>query len=60
MDEISLKALKQEYTGKCIIIPCADLPKYEEDAFDDTRNDLPKRIVRKDWCIISKNKNILS
>lgn len=50
MKEISLKDLKQEYTGKCNIIPCADLPKYERDAFDDTRNDIieacwEKRII---------------
>jgi hypothetical protein len=50
MNEISLKDLKREYTGKCTIIPCVDLPKYERDSFDDTRNDIieacwEKRII---------------
>jgi hypothetical protein len=53
MNEIKLKALKQEYDGKCVIIPCADLPKYEKDAFDDTRNDIIEAVFEKrvicDW-----------
>lgn len=53
MNEISLKALKQEYSGKCVIIPCADLPKYEKDSFDDTRDDIIEAIYEKrlicDW-----------
>lgn len=40
MNEIKLKALKQDYRGKCKIIPCCDLPKMENDNFDDTRDDI--------------------
>lgn len=39
MSELKLKNIKQEYEGRCKIIPCRDLPKLE-DNFDDLKNDI--------------------
>lgn len=39
MNKIKLKNLKQEYEGRCKIIPCCDLPKIESN-FDDLKDDI--------------------
>lgn len=49
MNKIKLKNLKQEYEGRCKIIPCCDLPKIE-DEFDQLKDDIidafeDKRII---------------
>lgn len=36
--DIKLKNLKQEYMGRCNIIPCCDLPKIEG-SFNDLKYD---------------------
>lgn len=53
MNELKLNNLTEEYEGKCVIIPCADLPKYEYDPFDEIRDGIieacwEKRIIC-DW-----------
>ena len=50
MDRLKLKNIKQEYKGRCKIIPCCDLPKFE-DNFDDLKNDIIEAF--KDQQIIS-------
>lgn len=39
MNKLKLKALTQEYSGRCKIIPCCDLPKIESN-FDDLKDDI--------------------
>ena len=39
MSELKLKPIKQEYEGRCKIIPCCDLPKIE-DNFDCLKDDI--------------------
>lgn len=39
MTKLKLKALTQEYSGRCKIIPCCDLPKMEDD-FDGLKDDI--------------------
>ena len=39
MSELKLKNIKQEYEGRCKIIPCCDLPKIE-DNFDCLKDDI--------------------
>ena len=50
MIKLKLKNIKQEYKGRCKIIPCCDLPKLE-DNFDDLKNDIIEAF--KDQQIIS-------
>ena len=50
MIKLKLKNIKQEYRGRCKIIPCCDLPKLE-DNFDDLKNDIIEAF--KDQQIIS-------
>lgn len=46
MNKLKLKALTQEYSGRCKIIPCCDLPKMEDD-FDDLKDDIIDCFKRK-------------
>ncbi len=39
MSELKLRDIKQEYNGRCKIIPCCDLPKIE-DNFDSLKEDI--------------------
>lgn len=39
MNKLKLKALTQEYSGRCKIIPCCDLPKMKDD-FDGLKDDI--------------------
>ena len=39
MNKLKLKALTQEYSGRCKIIPCCDLPKMKDD-FDGFKDDI--------------------
>lgn len=39
MNKLKLKALTQEYEGRCKIIPCCDLPKMKDD-FDGLKDDI--------------------
>lgn len=54
MDKIKLKALTQEYSGRCKIIPCCDLPKMEDD-FDGLKDDIADSFKRQqiicDWTL---------
>ena len=46
MNKIKLKNLTQEYSGRCKIIPCCDLPKMEDD-FDGLKDDIIDCFKRK-------------
>ena len=46
MNELKLKNIKQEYNGRCRIIPCCDLPKIE-----DEFNDLKEEIIDAFWKV---------
>lgn len=46
MNKLKLKALTQEYSGRCKIIPCCDLPKMEDD-FDGLKDDIIDCFKRK-------------
>lgn len=54
MNKIKLKNLKQEYSGRCKIIPCCDLPKMEDD-FDGLKDDIIDCFKRQqiicDWTL---------
>ena len=52
--DIKLKNLKQEYMGRCNIIPCCDLPKIEG-SFNDLKDDIIDSFVNQniisDWTL---------
>lgn len=54
MNKLKLKALTQEYGGRCKIIPCCDLPKMEDD-FDGLKDDIIDCFKRQqiicDWTL---------
>lgn len=54
MNKLKLKALTQEYSGRCKIIPCCDLPKMEDD-FDGLKDDIIDCFKRQqiicDWTL---------
>lgn len=54
MNKLKLKALTQEYSGRCKIIPCCDLYKIEGD-FDDLKDDIIDCFKRQqiicDWSL---------
>lgn len=64
MNKIKLKNLTQEYSGRCKIIPCCDLPKMEDD-FDGLKDDIIDCFKRQqiicDWSlkdgVLEKYKN---
>ena len=55
MSNKNIRKFKQEYSGKCTIIPCPDLVKFGEDSFWELKNDIIEAVAEQriicDWNI---------
>ncbi len=58
----SIRKFKQEYNGKCTLIPCSDLPKFGEDSFWDMKDEILDYVINQnmicDWKIKDEYLNV--